>query len=101
MGKLAKLARKARKQGVDKPHVDRDEASQECPEDRKGLNLYHVQDGDRPMYVLAIDWKGAIDRWKARVGEEGGLNIEELDEPRGISMVADADDLLLPDQEKT
>ncbi len=55
-------------------------------------NLYHVQDADRPMYVIAPDWETAIRAWKAVIiaendGEEGG-------EPDGISLIAPGADIV-------
>lgn len=61
------------------------------------LRLFHVQDGDIPMHVVAPDWAGAIARWEQHVRAEGDVPAEEaIDPPQGIALVADADDLLLP-----
>lgn len=59
------------------------------------MNLYHVQDSDRPMYVLAHDWQNALARWKARVAFENDCGPDEMEEPQGIALVCEQDDLIL------
>lgn len=61
------------------------------------MNLYYIQDADRPMWVVAIDWQDALDKWKAKIREE---NEGECDEPEGIQLVCESDDLLLPEGAK-
>jgi hypothetical protein len=56
--------------------------------------LFHVQDSDRPMYVVASDWKDAIDKWKDCVAHENDMEPRDVDEPLGIHMVCDDDDLI-------
>lgn len=58
------------------------------------MNLYYVQDSDRPMWVVAIDWQDAVDKWKAKIREENEGECE-CDEPQGIQLVCDDDDLLI------
>ena len=55
------------------------------------MKLFNVQDSDRPMFVVATDWQNALDKWKAKVREE---NEGECDEPQGIQLVCDEDELL-------
>lgn len=55
------------------------------------LRLFHVQDADRPMYVVARDWSHALDAWWQMVrAENPGEDIEEMEGPDGISAVARA-----------
>jgi hypothetical protein len=64
----------------------------------KELSLYHVQNSDRPMFVVAEDWNGAAERWAQLIAEEDCCTVEELGDdikPDGVAMVCDADDLLL------
>lgn len=56
------------------------------------FNLYHIQDSDRPMYVVAEDWQVALTRWKAHIRLEN--DGDEGDEPDGIALVAKKVDLL-------
>lgn len=57
-------------------------------------NLYYIQDGDRPMYVVASSWVSAIDLWKAKIAVENDQTIGEVDEPQGVQMVCDGDEFL-------
>lgn len=56
------------------------------------MNLYHVQDSDRPMWVIAATWGGAVEKWKAKIREENGGVCD--DEPQGVQFVCDEDELL-------
>lgn len=58
-------------------------------------NLYHVQDDDRPMYVIAESYGEAVKKWKEFVAEENELNIEEIDDPSGVLAICREDDLIL------
>lgn len=62
--------------------------------DESCMKLFHIQDNDRPMYVVAESWQAALDSWKALVRAEN--DGDEGDEPNGIAIVCDQDDLLLP-----
>lgn len=57
------------------------------------LNLYLVQDADRPLYVLARSWEEARELWQQQIKDE---NQGECDEPQGISLVAVAEDVMVP-----
>lgn len=63
------------------------------------LRLFHVQDGDRPMYVLAKDWGDALLQWQGLIRRENEIEPNERIDPDGISLVADHDELLLPGAE--
>ena len=60
----------------------------------KPKHLYHVQDDDRPMYVVATSWIDALSRWKEQVSAENEESIEETAEPNGIARVCDDGDLI-------
>lgn len=64
--------------------------SQEC--------LYHVQDDDRPMFVVAKDWQHALDQWRALVRQENNMGKDEAVEPDGIQRLCDANEVLLPSE---
>ena len=64
------------------------------PDSSGSARLFHVQDGDRPMYVVARDWSAALDAWW-RVIRAENEGVDDLEEPDGISMVARADELLI------
>lgn len=61
------------------------------------MPLFLVQDSDRPAYVVAENWGAAILKWKAAVGPENDLPPEEMDEPRGVQLVAENNDLIVDD----
>lgn len=64
------------------------------------MNLYEVQDSDRPMYVVAKSWADAIDRWKAEIEIENGMKsgtfATEMPEPDGIRLVCANTDMAMP-----
>ena len=57
--------------------------------------LFHVKDADRPMYIAAIDWGQAIEKWKAAVAIENEMAAEDVTEPLGIDFICDSQDLML------
>ena len=58
-------------------------------------NLYHIQDQDRPMYVVAKDWQEALNKWKRVVGAEIGIPPDdETMEPDGIALFATHKELI-------
>lgn len=61
------------------------------------MNLYHIQDCDRPMYVAADSWLDAINRWKVNIAVENEESSDDVEEPEGIVLVAKEVELILPD----
>lgn len=59
------------------------------------MKLFHVQDADRPMYVLANSWREAFNNWCAKVAEENDCSKGEVEDPDGVAWMADEDDILL------
>ncbi len=61
------------------------------------MSLFHVQDSDRPMYVVAPSWGLALAAWEKRVREEnvGSIKEDEAVEPAGISKICEDDELLI------
>lgn len=56
------------------------------------MPLFHVQDNDRPMYVVADNWQDAISRWQKVIEEENeGCAAEQ---PTGIVFVCTDNDLI-------
>lgn len=60
------------------------------------LRLYHVQDGDRPVYVAATSYAAAIQRWRNLLATENPGDDCSDDEPDGVTFVADVGEILLP-----
>ena len=62
------------------------------------MPLYHVQDSDRPMYVLADGWGEAVKLWQDRIrleNEEPDQEYGEPDQPQGVNLVCDDDEFLM------
>lgn len=60
-------------------------------------NLYLVQDGDVPLYVVAPSYGEAVQRWEAQIRSEGdGDDGGAIEPPHGVQLVAKASELLLP-----
>lgn len=58
------------------------------------LSLFHVKDGDRPLYVVAHDWNGALDAWRRIIASENDdCGTDEL-QPWGIDHVCRPDELV-------
>lgn len=60
-------------------------------------NLYLVQDGDVPLYVIAPSYGEAVQRWEAQVrSDDDSADGGEIEPPHGVQLVAKASELLLP-----
>lgn len=57
-------------------------------------NIYHIQDADRPMWVIAASWTEALNKWKAVIGPENDMKPEDVSEPQGIQLVCESGDLI-------
>ncbi|MCP3962409.1 MAG: hypothetical protein GY719_31595 [bacterium] len=55
------------------------------------MKLFRIQDGDRPMYVIASDWSDAVERWTDRMRVENP-DCEEIEGPDGVQLLAENDD---------
>lgn len=58
--------------------------------DAERVALFHVQDGDRPMYVIASDWGCALAKWRAQIINENPdcFDAGEQPQPDGIQLLA-------------
>ena len=59
------------------------------------MKLFHVQDNDCPMYVLAENWTAAIESWRKHVSDG---TEDEPAEPQSVHLVADEDEILVDAQ---
>jgi len=58
-------------------------------------NLYHVQDGDRPMYVVGTSWQDALGAWRKCICVENNIDVsDEQPEPDGITLVCKDEQLI-------
>lgn len=69
-------------------------------------NLYHVQDDDRPMHVIARDFNHAVECWRAQLQRENPDEDCSEEQPCGVILLAESrrgeemPDLILPEPEK-
>jgi hypothetical protein len=56
--------------------------------------LYLIQDSDRPCYVIAHDWQDALGKWKIQIAKENDCPPHEVEDPKGISFIAEGNELL-------
>jgi hypothetical protein len=62
------------------------------------MNLYHVQDADRSMWVAAHDWQEAVSRWKLQIAKENNYALlAEVGEPQGVQLVCENDNPDFPE----
>lgn len=59
------------------------------------MNLYHIQDPDRPMHVLGRNWIDALNKWKQKIAEENDCAPGDVEEPDGIALVCEEGNLLI------
>lgn len=59
----------------------------------KTLSLFHVQDSDRPMWVIAENYGQAIERWREQIAKENPKDDCSDDHPDGVSLIASGTDL--------
>lgn len=57
--------------------------------------LYHVQDADRPMYVVASSFQEALDTWTAYIAGENDMKVEDVEGPNGVSLICNGGDLIV------
>ena len=67
------------------------------------MNLYLVQDSDRPIYIVARDYGHAVQRWRRVIFLENydpeADSLDDVEEPEGAQLVAKGHELLLPGKE--
>ena len=57
------------------------------------MPLFHVQDSDRPAYVVAKTYSEAVSKWQHAVSAEN--DGEYAGNPSGISLLCDDDELIV------
>lgn len=58
------------------------------------MKLFLVQDPDRPMHVIANSWSHALEKWKDRIAQENTMQPEDVEEPSGIHLIAEDNDII-------
>lgn len=59
------------------------------------MPLYHVQDSDRPLWIVATGFGHAAVKWKTIVAEENAIQYLDVDGPSGIYLLCDDDELVV------
>jgi len=52
------------------------------------MNIYHIQDSDRPMHVLADSWGDAIATWRMQIALENEEDPCNDMDPEGVTLIA-------------
>ncbi len=60
------------------------------------VNLYRVQHGDRPLFVMAKDFNAAFERWRLVLAVENPEDDCSEEIPQGVEHVATANEIALP-----
>lgn len=61
------------------------------------LHLFHVQDVDRPLYVLARNYEEALRVWRDVIAIENDITDDaESEQPQGIHYLAGPDEIAAP-----
>lgn len=55
------------------------------------MPLFQIQDDDRPVFVIAVNFEHALTRYETLVRSE---NDGEYEPPKGVAYLADDDDIL-------
>ena len=58
------------------------------------MELYLIQDDDRPVYVMAFNLSSAIRKWRILISAENDIDIEDVAEPKGVSFVAPKNEVI-------
>lgn len=57
------------------------------------MNLFQVQDSDRPMWVVAESYGHAVKRWREQIAKENPTDDCSGEEPDGVNLIASGTDL--------
>jgi hypothetical protein len=58
------------------------------------MSLFLVQDGDRPMWVIALSFAEAVRKWRELIAEENGCAEADVAGPTGIQHICDDDEFI-------
>jgi|ERR1051325_298479 hypothetical protein len=71
-----------------------DEAGHGCDQrERITMPLFHVQDSDRPGWVIAENFAEAVRKWETAVAKEN--DGDKGEPPKGVSLIADDDEIIV------
>jgi len=69
-------------------------ASEPYEKGERKMPLYHIQDDDRPMWVMARDYSHAVSKWMVAVAQENKMEVKDVEEPRGVQLVCEDNDFI-------
>jgi len=58
------------------------------------MPLYQIQDDDRPMWVIAPSFQGAIDQWVKFIAIENEIPQADVEGPTGVIKIADDSEIV-------
>lgn len=58
------------------------------------MPLFHVQDADRPMYVIGDSYHEAIQAWLHIIAIENEMDVGDVEPPLGINYLCPDDELI-------
>ena len=56
-------------------------------EQQGGNSLFLVQNADRPCYVVASCYNGAVAKWRKQMSDENDCEPDEVDSPDGVQLL--------------
>jgi len=62
--------------------------------------LFHIQDSDRPVWVVADSYQQAVDKWQKALYSESPDDYKDSEDvglPQGIQYVCSDDELIIED----
>jgi hypothetical protein len=59
------------------------------------MRLFHIQDSDRPAYIVATDWQAALTAWWKQIRKENHLLDDDDQQPDGINMIGDGELIII------
>lgn len=59
------------------------------------MPLFKVQDPDRPMWIIADTFGGAIEEWNKVIAIENDIKEDEVDPPIGVEFICPDEDIVI------
>jgi hypothetical protein len=70
------------------------EKKPQCWGERRKMPLYHIQDVDRPMWVIASGYGHAVSKWKTLVAKENEIKESEVEDPETVDFICYDDEII-------
>jgi len=59
------------------------------------MPLFHVEDTDRPVWVISPNWGLAMEYYNKAIALENECDVGDIEPPRGVSYICDDNDILI------